>query len=264
MNRSTREMDTKYWDGMARGYEKEIFSVLHIDERGLIRETLRRIASKKDTVADIGCGIGHFLPLLSELFGRVYANDISRGLLERAKDDHGKLSNISFLHGDIRTVFKKFPKVDCAVSVNSLISSSVAIRHRMLSAIAAILKSRGHFVLVVPSLESSFFVDVRFAQWKWKDGMDRSRAVRSVYPGDPSADHKARQGVLAIDGVATKHYLREELQLLLVEAGFKVLEIRKVEYSWDTELDKPPRWMREPYPWDWFVVAQRTGRKQCF
>ncbi|MBF0123050.1 MAG: class I SAM-dependent methyltransferase [Candidatus Omnitrophica bacterium] len=255
-----REMDKRYWDGMACAYEEEIHSVLHCDRQGVIEKRLRKIASVSRTVADIGCGIGHFLPILSKYFKRVYANDISEDLLARAQADHEKLPNITFLAGDIRSAFKKIPRVDCVVSVNSLISSSMSIRHKMLEAMAKILKPDGSLVLVVPSLESSLFVDLRFVQWKWKDGSSFATALRSVYVKDPLADNKARQGILGIDGVATKHYLKEELCFLLKEAGLDVKEVVKIEYGWDTEFERVPRWMGAPYPWDWLVIAQRGRR----
>ena len=64
-------------------------------------------------------------------------------------------------------------------------------------------------------------------------------------------------GIVHIDGVPTKHYLREELEASLADRGFKVLDIDKLEYPWTTEFDAPPRWMKAPFPWDWFVVARR-------
>ena len=60
-----------------------------------------------------------------------------------------------------------------------------------------------------------------------------------------------------IDGVPTKHFLREELEAALDARGFKVEAIEKLEYGWNTEFEAPPRWMKEPYPWDWFVTARR-------
>ena len=252
-----REMDRNYWDSMAGAYEDEILSVLHNDQRGLIKERLSRIASKKASVADVGCGIGHFLPLLSENFGKVYANDLSLELLKRARQAHGRRANITFLPGDISVVFKKIPRVDCVVSVNALIASSMEIRERMFKVIAARLKPKGHLILVVPSLESMLLVDVRFLQWKRRTGVIPSKALRSTYPLDPSGDNKMRQGIIAIDGVATKHYLKEELEMILSSHKLDVLEIAKIKYGWDSELEHPPAWMQAPYPWDWLVVARR-------
>ncbi len=253
----SREMTKHYWDSMAGVYENEILSVLHNDARGLIKATLLKFASKNTSVADIGCGIGHFLPLLSDIFGIVYANDISRALLKRAKQDHGHRANIKFLPGDAGLVFKKIPRVDCVVSVNALISSSLPVRERIFKAISARLKPKGHLILVVPSLESMLLVDVRFLEWQRKTGVKPFKALRSVYPSKPLADNKARQGIIDINGVATKHYLKEELTALLSSYKLDVLEAAKIEYNWDSELDQPPAWMKSPYPWDWLIVARR-------
>ena len=252
-----REMDKDYWDSMAGAYEEEILSVLHNDARGLIKERLLRLASKKASVADVGCGIGHFLPLLSKNFGKVYANDISGELLKRARRDHGHRVNIEFLPGDISIVSKKIPRVDCVVSVNALIASSLAAREGIFKAIASRLKPKGHLILVVPSLESMLLVDIRFLQWKRRTGVIPQKALRSTYPSDPSGDNKMRQGIIAIDGVATKHYLKEELEMILSSHKLDILEITKIKYGWDSELEHPPAWMQAPYPWDWLVMARR-------
>lgn len=253
----SREMNKEYWDGMAGAYEDQILSVLHNDKRALIKAEIDKISSKKASVADVGCGIGHFLPLLSESFGQVYANDISKALLERARHDHGHRPNISFLPGDISAVFKKIPRVDCAVSVNALIASSMSIRDKIFKAIADRLKPRGHLILVVPSLESMLLVDIRFLQWQLKAGISPVKALKNVYPSEPLRDNKARQGIFPIDGVATKHYLKEELEVILAAHKMDVHKIAKIEYGWDSELEAPPAWMQAPYPWDWLVVARK-------
>ena len=252
-----REMSKGYWDGMCGVYEDEIHSVLHNDHKGLIRRRISKIASKEAVVADVGCGIGHFLPLLSSCFGKVYANDISTKLLNRARAFCGDRTNIHFLDGDIRKAFRKLPRVDCVVSVNSLIASSFAIRQMMLGAMVSILKPGGHLVLVVPSLESSRLVDVRLVQWMIRNKASLSAALGAAYPKDAVIDHQTRQGIFRIDGVATKHFFQEELRVLLAERALDVLEIVKIEYAWNTEFESPPRWMREPYPWDWLIVARR-------
>ena len=64
------------------------------------------------------------------------------------------------------------------------------------------------------------------------------------------------QGNAEIDSVPTKHYLKEELQLLLSNDGFVAEDFQKIEYEWDTEFLKPPKWLTEPKPWDWMAVAR--------
>jgi SAM-dependent methyltransferase len=250
-------MDRGYWDGIADVYEKEIFSVLHNDHQGLIKEEINKAASPDATVADIGCGIGYFIPILADAFGHVYANDISGKLLKTAKSSYGDLPNVTFLRGDVGFVFKRIPKVDCILSVNSLISSSISVRQRMLQAMSAILRPGGKFILVVPSLESKLFVDLKHMHWKWKEGMALPAALRSTFAQNDNESGRVRQGIIHIDGVATKHYLREELFVRLSDFDLEVENIRKIKYGWETEFENPPEWMGEPYPWDWLVTAKK-------
>ncbi|WP_315815844.1 hypothetical protein [Paraflavitalea speifideaquila] len=70
-------MDKKYWDEMSPKYEEEIFDVLKNDKHGVIKSRIQEFASPKKTVADIGCAVGKWLPLLSSSFEKVYALDHS-------------------------------------------------------------------------------------------------------------------------------------------------------------------------------------------
>jgi 2-polyprenyl-3-methyl-5-hydroxy-6-metoxy-1,4-benzoquinol methylase len=70
-------MDRKYWEKIAPEYNEEIFDVLKQDKKGLIRKAILRYAGKEKTVLDAGCAIGKWLPVLSPLFKKVIAADIS-------------------------------------------------------------------------------------------------------------------------------------------------------------------------------------------
>ena len=74
----------------------------------------------------------------------------------------------------------------------------------------------------------------------------------------PSRD--LMRGIVRIEKVATKHYLREEFTALLHDSKFKTLSADKIQYDWDTEFDDPPAWLDKSnlYPWDWLFVAQRS------
>ena len=71
-------MDRTYWEKIAPDYNEEIFDVLKNDRKGVIVSAIKKAASKNKTVIDIGCAIGKWLPILSPLFKKVYAVDISR------------------------------------------------------------------------------------------------------------------------------------------------------------------------------------------
>ena len=69
---------------------------------------------------------------------------------------------------------------------------------------------------------------------------------------------RLHEGVVPIAGVATKHYLRDEIAALLEARGLRPLEFAKIEYPWTSEFAAPPRWMQAPYPWDWLCVARKA------
>lgn len=116
------------------------------------------------------------------------------------------------------------------------------------------MKRGGHLLLVVPSLDSALLATFRHTQWNLRTGHDPGHAQRLAAGNTKGIEH----GIVHLEGVPTKHYLREELEALHTARGFAVEAIEKIEYPWNTEFDNPPRWMREPYPWDWFVVARKA------
>src|SRR6202008_4583137 len=59
----------------------------------------------------------------------------------------------------------------------------------------------------------------------------------------------------------TKLWTREELESLGPRLGFRPLSIDRAENSWSTELERPPRNFRAPYPWDWLAVLERAGER---
>ena len=119
------------------------------------------------------------------------------------------------------------------------------------------LAKSGHLFLVVPSLESALFTSFRLIDWNLSDGMSPSSAVLGGFDKTNLSASHFHQGVVEINGVPTKHYLEEELKVILDSVNFDVLSISKVEYDWDNEFDSPPEWMKDPYPWDWLVIARK-------
>jgi len=128
----------------------------------------------------------------------------------------------------------------------------------MLDLVANHLGPGSHLVLVVPSLESALLTDFRLIEWNLRDGMKPSAAVRAGFRAHRQTDNPhLHEGIVQIDDVPTKHYLKEELVALLERRSMRILDIYKIEYSWKTEFASPPRWMRSPFPWDWLLVAEK-------
>ncbi|MGA2172050.1 MAG: class I SAM-dependent methyltransferase [Sedimentisphaerales bacterium] len=250
-------MKREFWNNLAGRYEDEIFSVLHNDRKKLVVRQIRELGAPEKTAGDYGCGIGHFLPYLSASFRKVFAIDISRGLIARAKKKCSRLSNVSYVTADLAAAGLRLAKTHFALSINTLIMPSLACRLRILDVMAGHILKKGHLVLVVPSLESAMLTDFRLVEMNLRNGFGPASAVRA---GFEKTNHpRLNQGIVPVDNVPTKHYLREELVALLERRGLRILNIRKIEYPWNTEFDSPPHWLKDPLPWDWLIVAQKTN-----
>ncbi len=248
-------MKREYWNNMSCCYEDEIFSVLHNDREHLVLEQIRKLGASEKIAGDYGCGTGHFLPCLSESFQKVFAIDISRALIAKAKTNCSHLTNVEYITADLAAADLRLADTHFILSVNTLIMPSLAVRLRILDGLAGHIIKNGHLVLVVPSLESAMLTDFRLIQMNLRTGFSPASAVRAGF--EKNGHYHLRQGIVPIDNVPTKHYLKEELVALLERRGLRIEEILKIEYNWNTEFDSPPRWMKHPYPWDWLVVARK-------
>jgi len=247
-------MDRKYWEKIAPDYNEEIFDVLHNDKKNIIRSAIETIASPSSTVIDIGCAVGKWLPVLSPAFKKVIAVDISEKNLQTAKNDFSEFTNIAYIRTDMSVDKTRLPKSEVAVCINAILTDSLKKRTIFFTNLAACLKKNGWLILVVPSLES--WLCTRIIQNQWQ--IDKKLFAGKIPDKDAAKKYSNMlQGNADIDNVPTKHYLREELGLLLSREGFAMQECEKIEYSWDTEFINAPEWLTKPLPWDWIVVAKK-------
>lgn len=247
-------MERKYWEKMAPAYDDEIFDVLKNDKKGLIRTALEQRGGASQAVIDVGCAVGKWLPLLAANYGRVEAVDISRANLDIAAERYKALSNIRFSRADMSKGTTRYRSFDVALCVNAVLTDSLPHRTRFFSNLRACLKKGGTLILVVPALES--WLLTRIIQHRWQ--IDKKLFANRL-PADVAAARyqHIQQGNAEIDQVATKHYLADELDLLLRQDGFIPEPAAKLEYAWKTEFINPPRWLRSPQPWDWLVIAKK-------
>jgi 2-polyprenyl-3-methyl-5-hydroxy-6-metoxy-1,4-benzoquinol methylase len=247
-------MKRSYWEKIAPSYGEEIFDVLQNDKKALIRSVINKHASKSKTVIDIGCAIGKWLPVLSPAFKKVVAVDISVKNLEIAQQLYPQYKNVQYLRADMSGKSTKVPKCDFGICINAILTPSAKDRNIFFQSLSACVKRGGRIVITIPSLESFMFTSIVQQQYKidriffpaTKKGKEALRKWNNI-----------RQGNADIDDVPHKHYLKEELQLLLKDAGFIAEKFQKIEYNWDTEFLKAPQWLKEPRPWDWMVVAKK-------
>ena len=247
-------MNRTYWEKIASDYDDEIFDVLQNDKKAIIRSAIKKLSSPDKTVIDIGCAIGKWLPVLSPAFKKVYAVDISAKNLEIAKKNYPQYTNIEYLRIDMSGKKAKVPRCDFAICINAILSTSLKKRNTFFQSISSCVKKNGHIILIIPSLESYLFSGIVANQWK----IDKTLLEKKLSGKEALGKwNNIKQGNADIDNVPTKHYLKEELILLLSQEGFVVGNFQKIEYDWNTEFIKPPSWLKEPKPWDWMVIAKK-------
>lgn len=247
-------MDRNYWEKIAPEYNDEIFDVLKNDKKAIIRKAIASAASASATVMDMGCAVGKWLPLLSPAFKKVIAVDISAKNLSIAKKTYPGLKNIDYLRADLSSTKASFPKADVLLCVNAILTDSMKKRNAFFSNISSSLKKNGTLILVVPSLESWLLSRIIQRKYKIDAGLfdEKISAKKGLEKYNSLQDGNAD-----IDNVSTKHYLKDELQLLLQQEGLQIKKTQKVEYDWSTEFVETPKWLQSPKPWDWLCVATK-------
>jgi SAM-dependent methyltransferase len=254
-------MDAHYWERVGDDYRRAIFDSAANDRGGVIRRRLESYADPRGVACDFGCGIGHHLPALASLFGRVYGVDFVESLLRQAAERCRGLDNVELLQADLARPRLRLalPKIRLALCANVLIGDDAAVRRRILRSLHRHLARGAHALFLVPSLESALFCNQRLVEWNQRLGFDRDEALASGIPPTRTGARELLQGLVRIERVPTKHYLREEALVLLETEGFRVVAVDRVEYGWDTEFEKPPRWMGRPGPWDWLLAARKRS-----
>ena len=245
-----RAHSTRDWDGVARRFDERVCHVLAEDRRGVVAAAVarerRRLGRRSPTIAtDFGCGVGRALPLLAKSFDRVIALDGSPACLERARSITRASDDLEFVRANLTRERLVLPPADIGLCVNVALTPVARDRRRILENVARNVRKGGRLLLVVPALESDLLVRRRLAQWTGAPIREKR--------GERVAD-----GIVDAGGVLTKHWTREELLLLAPELSCRAVSIERVEYSWSTELVRPPRSFAEPYPWDWLAVLERT------
>jgi SAM-dependent methyltransferase len=247
-------MDRNYWERIAPNYSEEIFDVLKNDVSGKIIGAIEEVASKEKTVTDIGCAIGKWIPLLATAFKYVVATDISAINLDIAKEKCKDYPNVEYQRMDMSAYTLTVTPCDVAVCINAILTDNLKKRINFFQSLNICLNQGGTLILVVPSLESKLYTNIIAHRWNVDD--DNKEKIESVEKAYALAKN-IKQGVTDIDNVPTKHYLKEELELLLKLDGFTVDRVEKINYTWQTEFNNPPKWLDEPHPWDWMCVARK-------
>eukprot|EP00933_Yihiella_yeosuensis_P042610 TRINITY_DN37247_c0_g1_i1.p1 TRINITY_DN37247_c0_g1~~TRINITY_DN37247_c0_g1_i1.p1 ORF type:complete len:426 (+),score=66.31 TRINITY_DN37247_c0_g1_i1:126-1280(+) len=283
-------MDTEpleYWNSQARNYDDNIFSTIDEDYTGIITRMIERFAQPDEEgpmgeCIDLGCGAGKYLPKLGKDFRKVVGYDLSPKLVALSKKEvqkHG-LTNVEVAVRDLSQVWYRddgaaacvfghkdeMERFGFAVMANVLIAPITdGLRGVMLKNAYRSLCPGGHLLVVVPSLESALYVNMRCDEVDY-DGPYTVGAGGSRPSRDEGAD--LVKGVLKRSGVRTKHFLEPEFCCLANKAGFSVEFCEKVLFNWHSELglssdiSVPPALKELPLPWDWLFILRKIPQEE--
>ncbi len=246
--------EEKHWDRIAPFYNSEIFDVFQSDTKKVLLKYFKKHTNKTHTATDFGCGNGKAFSYLAPRFKTVLGLDISQSLLNQSK----KLAyaNVTSKRADL-TKSIRLPKTDFIFCCNVAILPEVEKNNAILKNIQKSLKSNGNALVVIPSFESMLFSAWRLIDWYQKEKVKPEKIDTSEWSSFSGKKIDILQGLVSIDGVITKHYSHEEIQVVFNRCGLSVSAIEKIEYPWDSEFSKPPKWMNNPYPWDWLIECTK-------
>lgn len=272
-------MDTnpvEYWNAQARDYDDNIFSTIDEDHTGIITRTLDRCAAPDEEgpmgrCIDLGCGAGKYLSALAARFRSVSGYDLSPKLVGLSKKEAKSrgLQNVAVQVRDLAQVWYRedgsslgdrheMESYGFAVMANVLIAPvEDPARQLMLRNAFRSLCPGGRLLVVVPSLESALYVNMRCCEENFEGSSEILKRPTRAEGADVVS------GILRRSGVRTKHYLEPEFRLLAGRVGFAVEACEKVLYAWHSELGvetdiRVPSGMKDtPLPWDWLFLLRR-------
>ena len=248
--------EEKHWNEIAGKYEEEVLNAFESDKERKLASYFRKHANKKHTAIDFGCGIGNGFYYLSPNFKNVLAIDISQNCIDIAKEK--PFNNIEFKRMDCTGRNLRLKPVEFILCSNVAIFSDVEKNYDILRNVSKALKKNGNALFVVPSLESTMFYAWRMIDWYRREGVKPGKIPKSEFNYYRENKRDILQGIVDIDRRPTKHYSHSELKVIFHEAKLEVTAIERLEYDWKTEFSKPPKWMKDPYPWDWLVECRKS------
>lgn len=244
-----------YWSRAADGYEQDFIDPDLPAGRNPLREAVAALASRDKTAADLGCGIGPLLPFLAEHFGQVFAVDFAEGMLARARERCRGLTNVSFHQGSLTNLVSLAGRVDVALAVNSLVIPDIGDLENALKAIHATLRPGGHFLGIVPAIDSVHYLTMLVLDRARATGMPPAQARLNAAHHAEHALYDFAFGQFRYKGLHQHFWQPFEVSYRLRRAGFRHVRKAKVLLAWEqfsggSDLhDLPP-------PWDWFFHAR--------
>jgi SAM-dependent methyltransferase len=247
----------RHWSRFAGSYEQEFVDPYLPDVRNPIKKYLRDHGDPaRKVVADLGCGIGPLLPLLSQHYRKVYAVDFASGMLERARKSAAALANVEFVQATLMDLRLPQP-VDLAVAVNSLVMPDVRDLDRSLKRVRSALKPGGRLIGVVPAIDAVHYYTMLLLDRALASGKPPAVAHKNVAHLADHADFNFAFGHFAYEGLEQHFWQPFEVRYRFRKAGLRLMRLRKLHLSWQ-QFAGARELKRYKAPWDWLFLASRA------
>ena len=244
------------WSEAAASYESEFVDPCRLPGANPLLDALAKLPQARGVAADLGCGVGPMLPLLSRRFKHVHAVDFAPGMLERARSRNADLPNLDFHQRPLTDLAPLHGTLAVAVAVNSLVMPELADLEKALAEIHASLRPGGRFLGIVPAMDAVHYHSLLL--------LDRARA--SGLPPEASRRNAAAHaehgyfdfafGGFRYKGIEQHFWQPFEIGMRLRKAGFRRVRRAKVRLAWE-QFACGAELRHLPPPWDWFFSARR-------
>ena len=249
-------MDDKSWDKLAdrKKYFEEISSPFaHLTTERKLKNAIKKFSGNKKVV-ELGAGLGYLVPFLSKHFSQVVAVDFSKKMISQINNRIKKLENVKTRVADMRDLSEFRNEFDVAISVNSIIAPSVKQVNKILGQVHNSLKRSGVFIGVLPSMNSYIHTSLLVYEDYLNKNSKRARRQTASHIEEHKYDFIS--GIFNNDG-KQKFFYDSEIPFRFSNAGFKKVEISRLEYPWYSLKYREIYFPGELKPWDWLVVARK-------
>jgi SAM-dependent methyltransferase len=249
----------RQWSRHAARYDELFVDPYDPAVESPLRNALEAISDPSNkTVADLGCGTGPLLPYLAQRFHRVIALDFAPGMLERARERlrSDAISRVTFLTRPMHQLADLAGQLDVAIAVNSLVMPDIRLIDRTLQSIRASLRPGGHFLGVVPSIDTIYYHLMVLMDQSISQGLETKEAKRLAGLHAERRYYDFAFGEFRFGGLKQKFWQPFELEYRLQKAGFTSTTLGKVFYPWDENLPGDDTLVGFSRSWDWFFMVR--------
>jgi SAM-dependent methyltransferase len=248
----------KQWSRHAARYDEVFLDPFREEVENPIVRAIEAVEDPESkTVADLGCGTGPLLPMLSRRFGQVVALDFAPGMIARAKERAGgDARNVIFLKRPMHELEEYVDSFDVVVAVNSLVMPDVRLIDQTLSAIQKTLRPDGVFIGAVPAMDALHYQTMLLMDQALDRGDEPEAAERHAAVHCEHHYYDFAFGRFSYQGLRQKFWQPFEIGHRFRKAGFASVQLGQILYPWDESLPGGSEFVDHPKSWDWFFLAR--------